>query len=162
IYMLGDQPGNSIFENYVYDEAKSAGAGSYGLGGVYLDQGSSDMTLQNNVTENLTDPYHGYAVDLILNGDNWRNTIINFTGQKVDNNSSSANTFINNGSINPTAIKANAGIESAYADITSASYGTVVGPPDTQAPSVPTNLSASAVSSSQINLTWNASSDNVG
>ena len=33
---------------------------------------------------------------------------------------------------------------------------------DTQAPTTPTNLTASAVSSTQINLSWNASTDNVG
>ncbi|MEK7328163.1 MAG: hypothetical protein AAB217_23210, partial [Chloroflexota bacterium] len=40
--------------------------------------------------------------------------------------------------------------------------GTITLPPtDIQAPAVPANLSAQAASSSQINLTWNASTDNV-
>ncbi|HSX28349.1 MAG TPA: Ig-like domain-containing protein [Candidatus Saccharimonadales bacterium] len=34
--------------------------------------------------------------------------------------------------------------------------------PDTQAPSAPTNLSATAVSASQINVSWTASTDNTG
>src|SRR5262249_23631688 len=34
--------------------------------------------------------------------------------------------------------------------------------PDTQAPTAPTNLTATAVSGAQINLSWTASTDNVG
>ena len=48
---------------------------------------------------------------------------------------------------------------------TSASVTVTVGnapTTDTTAPSVPTGLTASAASSSQINLTWNSSTDNVG
>jgi chitodextrinase len=41
-------------------------------------------------------------------------------------------------------------------------YEFVSGPSDTTPPSVPTGLSATAISSSQINLSWTASTDNVG
>jgi chitodextrinase len=37
-----------------------------------------------------------------------------------------------------------------------------IGAPDTTPPSVPSNLTATAISSSQINLAWRASTDNVG
>lgn len=43
-------------------------------------------------------------------------------------------------------------------DLTPSGGGTA----DTQAPSIPANLTASAVSSSQLNLSWSASTDNVG
>ncbi len=39
---------------------------------------------------------------------------------------------------------------------------TTAAPPDTTPPTAPTNLTATAVSSAQINLSWTASSDNVG
>src|SRR6266513_1458036 len=44
----------------------------------------------------------------------------------------------------------------------SSAIATTPAPPDTTPPTVPTGLSANAVSSSQINLSWTASSDNVG
>src|SRR5438876_191301 len=44
----------------------------------------------------------------------------------------------------------------------SSASATTPAPPDTTPPTVPTGLTASAVSSSQINLSWTASSDNVG
>lgn len=52
-----------------------------------------------------------------------------------------------------------AGNESAQCTAVSAATAT---PGDTQAPSVPTGLTASAVNATQIALRWNASTDNVG
>lgn len=40
--------------------------------------------------------------------------------------------------------------------------GAVVPPPDTQAPTVPTNLIGHVITSTEIDLTWSASTDNVG
>jgi len=40
-------------------------------------------------------------------------------------------------------------------------FRTPIGPPDTQPPTAPTNLNATAPSGTQINLSWNASTDNV-
>ena len=41
-------------------------------------------------------------------------------------------------------------------------YSGVAPPPDTSAPSIPQGLGATAISSTQINLAWNSSTDNVG
>jgi chitodextrinase len=49
-----------------------------------------------------------------------------------------------------------AGNQSSYSNVASAST------PDTQAPTAPTNLTATAASGTQINLAWTGSTDNVG
>jgi hypothetical protein len=49
---------------------------------------------------------------------------------------------------------------SAYVTVLSA--GTITPPPDTLAPTVPTNLTASAPDSTKVNLSWTASTDNIG
>jgi subtilisin family serine protease/chitodextrinase len=46
--------------------------------------------------------------------------------------------------------------------MSAAASATTSAPPDTQAPSVPTGLTATAISSTKINLAWTASLDNVG
>jgi chitodextrinase len=53
-----------------------------------------------------------------------------------------------------------AGNRSSYSAIVNATTSTA--PVDTTAPSVPSNVSGTAASSSQINLAWTASTDNVG
>jgi chitodextrinase len=61
------------------------------------------------------------------------------------------------GNVSPLSVSASATTTAAPAADTTPSSTS-----DTQAPSVPTNLAARAVSSSQINLSWTASTDNVG
>ncbi|HWW00426.1 MAG TPA: fibronectin type III domain-containing protein [Candidatus Acidoferrum sp.] len=67
-------------------------------------------------------------------------------------------TGLTNGSTYNYRVRATdaAGNLSLYSSVASATT------PDTQAPTAPTGLTATAVSSSQINLSWTASTDNVG
>ena len=46
--------------------------------------------------------------------------------------------------------------------MSAAAFRALSGPPDTQPPTAPTNLTATVASNTQINLSWTASTDNVG
>jgi len=96
---------------------------------------------------------------------------VGVTGYKVYRNASQVGTSATN-SYSDTGLTASTSYSytvSAYdaagnnsSQCASASATTQAGVVDTQPPTVPTSLSATAVSSSQINLSWTASTDNVG
>ncbi|NJN49248.1 MAG: right-handed parallel beta-helix repeat-containing protein [Alkalinema sp. RL_2_19] len=60
IYTLSKQPGTVISENYIHDMGASEwvpdGPGKQWLSGIYLDQGSSFMRVENNVIRNVPQP----------------------------------------------------------------------------------------------------------
>ena len=92
IYTLSRQPGTHLFENYIHDIVRHSWLGGYEINGIFLDEGSNFITIENNVFQNIDD------ADIRLNA--------------AGNN----NVFINNGSSSSTVI-ANSGLEPAYQDI---------------------------------------------
>lgn len=118
IYAGNRQPGTQIYENYIYDITRSSWASNLTLAGIYLDWWSSFMTFKNNVVENA-------PLGLMLHESN-NNTFVNWSGTKSEwstllgkeiNPSESTNAFTTDNTFSPTAVKANAGLEAAYADI---------------------------------------------
>lgn len=49
IYMLGKQPGTVLSENVIHNVAADPGEGGYGGWGIYLDEGSSYMSVEKNL-----------------------------------------------------------------------------------------------------------------
>ncbi len=92
IYTLSKQPGTLVAENYVHDIVRTGVQGGFNMSGIYLDEGSSQITVRDNV--------------LVRTGD--RKIFQNANGPN--------NTFTNNDGTSPTVI-ANAGLEPAFTDI---------------------------------------------
>ncbi|MFD4872452.1 RICIN domain-containing protein [Streptomyces sp. NPDC058420] len=55
IYHLSNDPGTVIDDNYIHDVVRSPTACTSGAGGIYLDEGSSNMTVANNVLSHTDD-----------------------------------------------------------------------------------------------------------
>lgn len=99
IYTLSKQPGTYIAENHVHDIVRSAWASSSPVAGIFLDQGSDLITVENNVLQN---------VDQKIYLNTGSNTSVG-----------SRNIFINNDGLSHMVID-NAGLEPEYRDIKTA------------------------------------------
>lgn len=58
IYTLSKQPGTYISENHIHDIRRSPWAGLYAVAGIYLDNGSDWITVENNVFQNVEVKIH--------------------------------------------------------------------------------------------------------
>lgn len=106
VYTLSKQPGTIVAENYIHDIVRSPWAGSNIISGLYLDEGSSAVTIKNNVLENV--PMGLY----IHNGHH--NTVLNLTEQYEELGYSFNNTFLTDGAFPTDSIKAHSGLEKEY------------------------------------------------
>jgi hypothetical protein len=110
IYTVSNLTGNFISENYVHDIVGSPWrVFSSWVSGIYLDEASTLITVSNNVVENDD-------IGLSLHRA-FDNTMVNYIYDVREN--VSRNTFLSDDTFDPSAVKANAGIESDYQDILS-------------------------------------------
>ena len=86
---------------------------SPGVSGIYLDEASTLITVSNNVVENAD---IGLSLQTVGLGA-FDNTMVNYIYDVRGN--ISRNTFLSDDTFDPSAVKANAGIDSAYQDILS-------------------------------------------
>jgi parallel beta-helix repeat protein len=91
----------------VFDIVRSPWGGDFPISGIYLDERSSLITLTNNLLENV-------PVGIDLHKAEY-NTVINNIASYQERGGSSYNNFIRQDFLDPEAIRANAGIDRAYA-----------------------------------------------
>ncbi|HUD11364.1 MAG TPA: fibronectin type III domain-containing protein [Candidatus Saccharimonadia bacterium] len=125
----------------------------------------SDTTPPTVPTGLAAIPVSGTQVNLSWNAstDN-----VGVTGYQVFRNGtlvatvSTGTTYSDTGLTNATSYQYTVDAYDAAGNISAQSTATSVATPDTTPPSVPTGVAATAVSGTQVNVSWNASTDNVG
>lgn len=97
VYTLSKQPGTIIAENYIHDVRRGPWAGAYSIAAVYLDNGSSLITVRDNVLKDVDERIYQQF-------------------EMPDSPGAKNNTLVNNdGSL--SAVIAEAGLEKAYRDM---------------------------------------------
>jgi hypothetical protein len=100
IYTLSRQPGTQIVGNHIYDLRRPPTAGGFTNGGIFLDDGSNLITVQDNVLHNVED----------------MNVKLNNTG---------TGNVIRNNDVLSLQVLTNAGLEPGYRDIRPPETGAV-------------------------------------
>ncbi len=101
IYMLSRQPGTQLVENYIFNIARSPSAGEHLVSAIYLDEGSSQIRLADNLLENV-------PIGIVFHRAE-HNTVINNMAPFQGLGGSSYNEVIRSGFPDPDRIRANAG-----------------------------------------------------
>jgi chitodextrinase len=123
------------------------------------------MMLNGTFTWEIAVPNGSYRVDVLCGDGDYTNQVNNLSIEGVavtdpdgqDNFDLFTNIQVSVSDGKLTVIPTGTNTKICYIDIYSVSSG-----PDTQAPTVPTNLSASSIGQTSFSLSWTASTDNVG
>ncbi|TJZ99404.1 hypothetical protein FCI23_45960 [Actinacidiphila oryziradicis] len=152
IYALGPQPGGVMSGNYI-------GKVVHDSGHIYLDQGSTGWTMTHNVESGGTTwlrstppPWKPYTANLVAT-----HNYVDMTYLADDANQVAVSDLstVTTGELPASIIQA-AGLEPAFKDL----HPTA--PSDAQAPTAPQNLQTKILNPTSVQLTWDASTDNVG
>lgn len=109
LYTLSKQPGTVLSENYIYDIVRSPWAGRFPISAIYLDEGSSEILVKNNVLENVPVGIDFHRAH--------HNNVVNTLGTYQERWESSDNVFQIDDSLSADTVRARSGLEAAYRDV---------------------------------------------
>jgi hypothetical protein len=102
IYTLSKQPGTRVSENHIHDVRRSKWAGTWPVAGIYLDQGSDFIFVENNVVRDVERKIH-----------------MNLTSQPP----AGSNNVIRDNENYSAEVVGNAGLQAEYRSIRPVEYG---------------------------------------
>lgn len=106
IYTLSRQPGTAVVDNYVHDLVRSPWAGHSPIPGIYLDEGSSQLLVANNVLERV-------PLGLLFHRAS-HNRVVNTEGTIEEHNQATDNQVRMEPGFDPEQVKVRAGLETQF------------------------------------------------